>query len=122
MKKSDNAEKSPVRMMSFADLEFSPRFEYGEMAQVAEVCGSDDKTQLGVGWAKLSRARIPWTTRYDEVVTVHQGQLQLHTNGNTHNLNEQDSIWLPAGTNLVYEAEQALIQYAIYPANWALCS
>ncbi|MCY4050993.1 MAG: ethanolamine utilization protein EutQ [Gammaproteobacteria bacterium] len=120
MNESPNPEKSSVRMMCFAGLDFAPRFEHGDMAKVAEICGADDKTQLGVGWVKLSKARIPWTTRYDEVITVFRGQLQLHTDGDTHNLNKQDSIWLPAGTSLVYEAENALIHYAIHPANWDL--
>jgi len=106
-------------MMRFAGIELVPRFEYGDMAQIAELCGVGDATQLGVGWARLSKAHIPWTTRYDEVVTVYQGQLRLHTDGKIHHLGELDSIWLPAGTELVYEAEYALIHYAIHPANWA---
>lgn len=111
--------KSPVRMMRFADLDFAPRFEHGDETQIAELCGTGDASQLGVGWAKLSKARIPWTTRYDEMVTVYQGKLLLHTDEKTHHLGELDSIWMPAGTELVYEAEYALIQYAIHPANWA---
>ncbi|MCY4148773.1 MAG: ethanolamine utilization protein EutQ [Gammaproteobacteria bacterium] len=105
-------EKTPVRMMRFADLEFAPRFEHGDTSQVAELCGTDDATQLGVGWARLSKARIFWTIRYDEVVAVYQGQLKLHTEGKTHQLSELDSIRLPGGTQLVHEAEHALIQYA----------
>ncbi len=111
--------KSPVRMMRFADLEFAPRFEHGDAAKIAELCGACNATQLGIGWARLSKTPIPWTTRYDEVVTVYQGQLQLHMDDETHILSELDSIWLAAGTALVYDSEHALIQYAIHPANWA---
>ena len=58
-----STEKSPVRVAGFDDIEFAPRFEYGEMA---EVCGADDGSELGVGWGRLRDARIPWTIRYDE--------------------------------------------------------
>ena len=112
-------QKAVLRTVSFNQLEFSPRFEYGEMAQVAGVCGADDGTELGVGWGRLQNARIPWTTRYDEVLTVFEGELRLHAGGEIHKLGPRDSIWLPNGTELVYEAESALIHFAIHPANWA---
>jgi len=31
---------------------------------------------------------------------------------------ERDCIWLPAGTELIYEATSALAYFAIHPANW----
>ena len=110
--------KSSVRLIPFEALEFSPRFEYGEMAQVAEVAGNGDGTELGTGWGRLSNARIPWTIRYDEVLTVFEGQLRLHANGKRHELGPRDSIWLPSGTELVYEADNALIPFAIHPSTW----
>ena len=111
-------QKAALRVERFDRLEFAPRFEYGEMAQVAGVCGDEDGTELGVGWGRLSNARIPWTIRYDEVLTVFGGLLRLHAGGAVHELGPRDSIWLPAGTELVYEAESALIHFAIHPSNW----
>ena len=99
-----SSEKSPVRIVAFDELEFAPRFEYGEMAEVAGVCGADDGSELGVGWGRLRNARIPWAIRYDEVLTVFEGELRLHTGGEVHELQPRDCIWLPAGTDLVYEA------------------
>lgn len=111
--------KAATRLVRFDELEFTPRFEYGEMAQVAGVCGSDDGSELGTGWGRMSNARIPWTIKYDEVLTVFEGLLHLHANGEVHELHPRDCIWLPAGTELVYEAESALIHFAIHPSNWA---
>jgi hypothetical protein len=31
---------------------------------------------------------------------------------------ELDSIWLPAGTALEYDAETVLVCYSIHPSNW----
>ena len=37
----------------FEDLRFSPRFEYGEAAQIAEVSGTWLNTDLGTGFERL---------------------------------------------------------------------
>jgi hypothetical protein len=42
-----STEKSAVRIVAFDDIEFAPRFEYGEMAGVAGVCGPDDGSEQG---------------------------------------------------------------------------
>ena len=115
-------EKSPVRLTRFEDLEFAPRFEYGDMAEVAGICGAEDGSELGVGWGRMHNAEIPWTIRYDEVLTVFEGELRLHCGGELHRLGPADSIWLPAGTELVYEAEHALVHFAIHPSNWQASS
>ena len=113
-----STEKSAVRIVAFDDIEFAPRFEYGEMADVAGVCGADDGSELGVGWGRLHNARIPWTIRYDEVLTVFEGGLLLHVDSEVHRLQVRDCIWLPAGTELVYEADSALVHFAIHPSSW----
>ena len=113
-----NPQKSPVRVVRFEQLDFAARFEYGEMAEVAAVCGSADGSELGTGWGRFNNARIPWTIRYDEVLTVFEGELFMHTGGVVHQLGPRDCIWLPSGTELVYEASHALVHFAIHPADW----
>ena len=51
--------KAPVRVMRFDQLEFTPRFAYGQMAELVEVCGNADGSELCAGWARFSDARIP---------------------------------------------------------------
>ena len=113
-----SAQKSPVRLIRFEELEFSSRFEYGDMADVAGVSGSEDGSELGVGWGRMHQAHIPWTIRYDEVLTVFDGELRVHCGGEVHVLRPADSIWLPAGTELIYEAEHALVHFALHPSDW----
>jgi len=104
--------------MRFDRLAFAPRFEYGEMAEVAGLCGAEDGSELGVGWGRFREARIPWTIRYDEVLTVFDGELRVHIGAEVHVLGPRDSIWLPAGTALVYQAQAALVHFAIHPSGW----
>jgi hypothetical protein len=44
---SSQPDKTPVRLRRFDELEFVPRFEYGDMAESAELCGLTDGTRLG---------------------------------------------------------------------------
>jgi ethanolamine utilization protein EutQ (cupin superfamily) len=48
------------------------------MAQVTGICGTEDGSELGAGWGRFSHARIPWTIRYDEVLTVFEGDARAH--------------------------------------------
>jgi ethanolamine utilization protein EutQ len=112
-------ERTEPRAIAFGDLDFVPRFEHGDMAQLAEVCGTKDGTALGVGFARLTGARIEWTVRYDEVLIVIEGHLTVRIEGETIEAGPRDSVWLPKNTPLTYEAEDALIAYAIHPADWA---
>ena len=99
-------------------LSYTPRFAYGEMAEVATVCGPDDGTELGAGYVRMTGAEIPWQIKYDEVVLVVEGALTIRTEGGDLSAGPGESIWLPAGTELTYIAEDALVFYAIHPANW----
>ena len=113
------AAKSPARVMRFAKAAFTPRFEYGDQAQVAALCGADDGTMLGAGLVRLTSAKIPWTIKYDEMIFVIEGSFTVNTETETLTAQTHDAIWLPAGTRLTYESDNALLFYAIYPVNWA---
>ena len=115
----DPSGKAPVALRPFPSLWFSPRFAYGEMAEVAEVCGSGDGTVLGTGYVRFKNARIPWQVRYDEIILVIEGRLTLLVEGEEVVAGPRDSIWLPEGTPVIYESDDALVFYAIHPANWA---
>ena len=98
---------------------FSPRFEYGDQAEVAPLCGLDDGSLLGVGLVRLSKSSIPWTIKYDELILVLEGTLTVHTENLELVAGSMEAIWLPAGTSLTYSSEQALLLYAIHPTDWA---
>lgn len=73
----------------------------------------------GLNMVIRRQPRIPWTVQYDEVVLVLEGSFTVRTDDGVLNGSAMDSIWLPAGTKLTYKAEEALLFYAIHPANWA---
>ena len=52
------------------------------------------------------------------MLIVVEGELRVHVDGDVLVARPCDSIWLPAGSTVIYEAEEALVIYAIHPANW----
>ena len=115
----DMPDKSIPRVVPLSKARFAPRFECGHMAQVAEVTGTGDGTQLGSGFVRMANAKIPWTVKYDEVILVLEGQLKVSTGDGDLAAGPLECIWLPSETELVYIADSALVFYAIQPANWA---
>ena len=111
--------KAKARVTPLGGLSYQPRFEHGDVAEVSGITGTDDGTTLGTGMVRMTRAEIPWTIRYDEVILILEGRLEIDTAEGTLVANAMEAIWLPAGTELVYRAEHALMFYAIHPANWA---
>jgi ethanolamine utilization protein EutQ len=111
--------KAQPKVIAFKDIVFVPRFEHGDVCTIGETIGARDGTELGTGFARMTGARIPWTTSYDEVLTVLEGELKVHERGNIHRLGPRDSMWIPSGTKLIYEAEDALVHYAIHPVSAA---
>lgn len=57
--------------------------------------------------------------QYDEIILVLEGEVTAITHAETMKAGPKDTIWLPAGTRVTYQAENALIFYAIKPADWA---
>ncbi len=112
-------DKSPARVVSPDAITFTPRFEYGHMTKAATVSGPEDGTRLGSGYVKLTQAEIPWTVKYDEVILVLEGSLTVRTADGDLAVEPHQSIWLPKGTALTYVAEDALVFFAIEPADWA---
>ena len=105
--------------MLLDELKFTPRFEYGDQAQVAQLCGADDGSKLGVGLVRLSNAAIPWTIKYDELILVLEGVLTVKTVVAELSATANQAMWLPAGTQLTYSSDKALLLYAIHPTDWA---
>jgi len=106
------------KLFTSGAMTFSPRFAYGDQAEVAVVCGADGETALGAGYVRMTDAEIPWTIQYDEVVLVIEGRLTVRLDDGEISAGPGESIWLPKGTALTYVAAAALVFYAIHPANW----
>lgn len=56
---------------------------------------------------------------YDEIIYVIEGTLKIRV-GNGEIIGAPGTlVWLPKGTDVIYEGEDALVAYGVYPVNWA---
>ena len=114
-----SAKKARPKVIRFEDVSFKPRFAYGDQADIGNVTGAEQGAAFGYGFARMTNAKIPWTITYDEILLIVSGVLRVRTGGKVLEAGPGDSIWLPAGTELVYECESCLMAYAIHPIGAA---
>lgn len=110
--------KTLARVERFDALKFQPRFAFPAMAEVVEVVGLADRSELSGGFARFKNANIPWQVKYDELLLVLSGSLAVETPNGRLEAEPMDTIWLPAGTRVVYSSVDALVFYSLQPASW----
>lgn len=76
---------SQPRIMEWANSTFQPRFEHGDQAQVAHLCGTDDGSKQGAGFGCLTKASFEWMVQYDEIILVLEGEVTPIT--------ETETLW-----------------------------
>ncbi len=111
----------PLKHIPFEDLEFTQRHTNGDIAEGVEVVGTADGTKLGFGYGKMLPGKLDeWKVSYDEVITCLEGAITVHAGSQQVQLESKDSVFIPKGTNVVYEPTEAtILAYAILPADWA---
>ena len=74
---------------------------------------------LARAWAPASLNLIDaqWTVLYDEIVYVIDGVFIVKTNYQTYTAQKGEVVWIPKGTELSYQGEEARIFYVVYPGN-----
>jgi ethanolamine utilization protein EutQ len=78
--------------------------------------GNSETMGAGLGLFDTG-ASIPWTVTYDEVLFIHEGNFTLRVGDTAFEAGPGDTLWIPAHTELVYDAaEPVTFFYAVYPA------
>lgn len=89
--------------------------EKGE-AFIARLVGRHNSTSLGGGIVEYRSLKVDWTLEFDEMITVIEGRMKIHSGGVSYDLEVGDAAWFPARTPLTYEVpERVLVSYAIHP-------
>ena len=72
--------------------------------------------RLGAGIGVFRDCTMEWTVTYDEVLFILDGQFRLKTKEGTFHAGPGDTLWVPEGTWLVYEADEPVtFFYAVAP-------
>ncbi|NNE21871.1 MAG: DUF861 domain-containing protein [Rhizobiales bacterium] len=88
-----------------------------DKASVLALVNVSNSESLGAGIGIFDAGcHVPWTVTYDEVLFIHQGEFKLRVGDDVFNAGPGDSLWIPAGTELIYDAPEAVtFFYAVAP-------
>lgn len=109
---------SKASVIKGSDISFTHRGGPPGHAQVGRAVSTKMSSTMGAGIAHFDQCSIAWTVLYDEVIYVIAGVFKVRTNEGLLIGNAGDVMWIPEGTELYYEGEQASIFYVVYPGNW----
>lgn len=107
-------------LYKLADLKAKPFSPRGASAN--ELFNDVSGASISGGVVYFRDAEIPFTLWYDEILFCHssEGSFEVVEGGQTHRLEPGDTIWLPAGAEVIYRSEGlATVFFAISPADWA---
>ncbi|EJZ22725.1 ethanolamine utilization protein EutQ (plasmid) [Rhizobium sp. Pop5] len=94
---------------------------YGEgpgEASIARLVGPQESETMGAYLARFNGRSVPWTVRYDELITCIEGAFRLRVGLILHTLHPGDVIWIPKDTELAYDGADSLVFIAIAPVDW----
>ena len=74
---------------------------------------------MSAGWSKYAKGvSNDWTLDYDEFAIVIKGIFTIYSEGKATTLKAGDFCFIPRGTSVTYQAEEAsLVMYVTYP-HW----
>ena len=85
-------------------------------ARIARMIGRANSSSLGGGVVVYEKLTVDWDLDFDEMITVIEGAMKIHTGGVTYAVVAGDVAWFPAHTPLTYEvADRVVVSYAIWP-------
>ena len=100
-------------------------FHYEEMSglpvqntRIARLVTPELSETLGGGIVIFEKCSYEWTSTYDEMLYILEGQLRVIVAGENFDCDTGDVIWLPRDSALKFETEgKAVCCYAIYPGD-----
>lgn len=107
-----------ARLITSEQLAFNHRGGPPGRAEVARAVGSELSSSMAAGVARFDDCSVAWTLLYDEVIYVIDGVFRLRMANGVIEGRAGDVIWIPEGTAVKYEGQNATIFYAVYPGNW----
>ena len=104
-----------VKLFRKSDQDLVPK---ANGAAVQGLVNTSFSTRLGAGIGVFRDCSLAWTVTYDEVLFILEGQFRLKTKDGTFHAGPGDTLWIPEGTWLVYEADAPVtFFYAVAPID-----
>nr|WP_307775483.1 cupin domain-containing protein [uncultured Cetobacterium sp.] len=99
------------------------RFDTGnpkDEVYVTDLFTLEESPRMGTGIMEMIKSTFDWTLRYDEIIYVLEGRLEIVIDGRIVAGDIGDVILIPKDSTIKFSApEYAKFTYVAYPANWA---
>jgi ethanolamine utilization protein EutQ len=104
-----------VKLFRMADQDLTPG---PNGAAVQGLVNTSFSSRMGAGIGVFQDCAMEWTVTYDEVLFILSGEFRLKTKQGTYHAGPGDTLWIPEGTWLVYEADAPVtFFYAVAPVT-----
>lgn len=88
-------------------------------AMISRAIGTEHSETIGGGLLKLNQCSFDWKVRYDEVVYVLHGEIEMISEDEVKVGRQGDIFFLANGTPITYKTDnEAVVFYTLYPVNW----
>jgi ethanolamine utilization protein EutQ (cupin superfamily) len=107
-----------VKLLTDHDLPFSELVPGMQLARSITNAGT---TKLGGGYMKFTEdAEFPdWTLKYDEVLFVQEGELEVVSDGNSVKARAGESILIADGAKVTYRGRAGTVGFfVLWPFDW----
>lgn len=107
-----------VKLLTDQDLPYSQLVPGLDLARSITHAGT---TQLGGGYMRFSEdAEFPdWTLKYDEVLFVQSGELEIVSDGKSVKARAGEAILIPDGEKVTYSGKAGTVGFfVLWPFDW----
>ena len=85
-------------------------------ARIARLVGNSNSSSMGGGVVIYELITVDWNLPFDEVITIIEGAVNIHSCGTSYKLDPGDVAWFPAHTPLTYEVpDRVVVSYTVHP-------
>jgi len=112
------AEDARVKLLTESDLAFSELVPGLELARAITHAAT---TQLGGGYMRFSSDAefADWTLRYDEVLFVQAGELEIVSDSSSVRAHAGEAILIPNGAKVTYRGRAGTVGFfVLWPFDW----
>lgn len=112
------AEDARVKLLTEGDLPYSELVPGLELARAITHAGT---TQLGGGYMRFSTDAefADWTLKYDEVLFVQEGELEILSDSKNVKAHSGQAILIPKGAKVTYRGRAGTVGFfVLWPFDW----
>ena len=111
-------DSAQVKLLTDRDVPFTDLVPGLELSRAIT---SARTTQLGGGYMRFSQDAefAEWTLKYDEVLFVQSGELEIASNGTSVKARAGEAILIPNGARVTYRGKAGTVGFfVLWPFDW----